>query len=159
MTEKLVVVANDPVKGTDKHHVAGTDKGGNPYAGTGDYAYEGGVTGGLSAFVRIGGKAVALVSSTSSLPSEQTAAGGKHDAKQGSGFLPPTADATTLAFLPTDLPVGAGTPNARAGSGVLTVGGTKVLLSGDAYDTCGPVKTPAGSTVTAKGQDFVTCSE
>jgi hypothetical protein len=167
---KLVIVEDDPVQGTDKHNVSG--KGPNPkpppapsivsYSGVGDFSYVGRITSGLSDFVRIGGQPVALVTSQSSLDTGQdTPPAGKHSGPAGSSFVPdPTSEAPTpieetLSITDT---ISTGVPNAGAGSALLTVGGVKVLLDNDKIDTCSAVGALAGSTVTAEGQDFVTCS-
>ena len=148
---KLIVVQGDTVKGTDTHTVSGMTASPPPpviYAGTGSYKYDGKMTDSLSTFVKIGGKPLAVVSSQSSLNSP-------HIATAGSEFKPPTANPATLSFSP---PVaGTGVPNAAAGSALLTIGGTKVLLDGDKIDTCDGTGS-ANSTVTAVGQAFVTCS-
>ncbi|MFG1643357.1 hypothetical protein ACGFMK_23935 [Amycolatopsis sp. NPDC049252] len=154
---KLVVVEGDPVTGNDIHHVSGTDSQGHPYLGTGKFAYNGSVTARLSDFVSIGGTPVALVASGSSLGSAETATGG-HGPLSGSEFSAPgPAPNSPVTFL--DVPLGAGAPSSGAGSGLLTVGGVKVLLDGDGFDTCGPAPTTAASSVAAQGQDFVTCTE
>lgn len=169
---KLVTVQGDPVQGTDKHNVSGV--GPNPaappptlpYTGVGEFQYNGTVTGRLSDFVRIAGRLVALVTSQSSLdPGQDAPPVGKHSGPAGSGFV---AGATSQALTPipagppplsiTD-DIGTGVPNAGAGSALLTVNGVKVLLDTDKIDTCSGIGAPAGSTVTAQGQDFVTCSE
>ncbi|MEV7323500.1 hypothetical protein [Streptomyces sp. NPDC093970] len=164
----LLVVKGDPVRGTDRHHVQGL--GPNPapppptapYTGTGDYAYRGSVTEALSTFVTIGGQPVALVTSRSGLDPGEDAPGGGHAGPAGGDFVPGPG---TVAVTPipatlqiTDTPLGTGVPNSAAGSALLTVGGVRVLLDGDAVDTCDGLGTPAGSTVAAHGQDFVTCS-
>jgi len=43
---RLVIVENDPVRGTDTHNVTGVDSSAppNPYTGTGDFDYEGAMT-------------------------------------------------------------------------------------------------------------------
>lgn len=164
---KLVVVEGDPVSGTDTHNVTG--QGPNPaappplapFAGTGDYKYNGAVTDRLSDFVTIAGTPVALVTSQSSLNPGETAPGGGHEGMSGKNFVP--APGVTVA-MPTgqiqivDSPLGTGVPNSGAGSALLTVDGTRVLLDGDKIDTCSGVGTPADSSVAARGQDFVTCS-
>ncbi|MGW2826957.1 hypothetical protein ACWC24_39190 [Streptomyces sp. NPDC001443] len=165
---KLLVVKGDPVRGTDRHHVQG--QGPNPaappptapYAGIGDYAYRGSVTEALSTFVTVEGRPVALVTSRSGLDPGEDAPGGGHAGPSGGNFAPGPG---TVALTPTpatlqitDTPLGTGVPNSAAGSALLTVDGTRVLLDGDAVDTCSGLGTPAGSTVTARGQDFVTCS-
>ncbi|MGH3901419.1 MAG: hypothetical protein ACRDTA_24830 [Pseudonocardiaceae bacterium] len=166
----LIVVENDPVAGTDTHNVSGLGPNPGappptlPYSGVGDYAYAGKVTDALSDFVRIGGQPVTLVTSQSSLdPGQDAPPAGKHSGPQGDNFVAgetsqatqPTPDTLSI----TDTPFGSGVPSAGAGSGLLTVNGVKVLLDGDTIDTCSGVGGLAGSTVTASGQDFVTCSE
>lgn len=157
---KLVIVENDPVRGIDTHNVKGSDTSTppNPYAGTGDFDYDGAMTDRLIDFIRIAGRAVAVVSSGSTLnPGQDAPPAGKHSGPMGSNFTPaaPAPNPGTLAI--TDAPLGAGVPNAGAGSAVLTVNGAKVLLDADKIDTCSGVGATAGSTVTATGQDFVTC--
>lgn len=166
---KLVIVKNDPVRGSDKHNVSGV--GPNPaappptlpYNGIGDFSYVGRITDGLSDFMRIGDQPVAVVTSQSSLDSGQdTPPAGKHSGPAGSNFAPgPASQATTpteATLMITDT-IGTGVPNAAAGSELVTVGGDNLLLDGDKIDTCSGVGAKAGSTVTAKGQSFVTCSE
>lgn len=155
---KPLVVKGDPVDGTDTHNVTGSTSSNppTPFSGTGDYAYKGEVKGGVSDFVTVGGKALAVVSSTSSLRTEGTT---DHEAPAGSSFKPdsPPPSPETLTFVPPD-GVGTGKPSEDAGSALLTVGGVKVLLDGDAFDTCGIPGGTKSSTVTAKQQGFVTCS-
>jgi hypothetical protein len=164
---KLVVVEKDPVTGTDTHNVKGDATNPAPppptvpFVGTGDYDYQGAITDELSDFVTVGGRPVALVSSRSTLdPGQDAPPAGKHSGPQGKNFLPvPPAPQPVPVTLSIQDSVGTGTPNSGAGSGVLTVGGVKVLLDADAIDTCSGVGGLAGSTVAASGQDFVTCSE
>ncbi len=158
---RLVIVENDPVRGTDTHNVSGSTKNPPPphYTGTGDFDYDGAMTERLVDFVRIGGAAVAVVSSGSTLNTgEDVAPLGKHAGPAGSNFIPaaPAPAPETLVII--DAPLGAGEPNAGAGSALLTVDGVPVMLDGDDIDTCSGVGAPAGSTVTATGQDFVSCS-
>ncbi|MFG2937620.1 hypothetical protein [Streptomyces sp. NPDC048282] len=166
---QLLVVEGDPVRGTDQHNVQGL--GPNPgappptalYVGIGDFAYKGSVTEALSTFVTIEGTPVALVTSRSGLDPGEDAPGGGHVGKSGSGFVPGKG---TVALTPnvddtlqiTDTPLGTGVPNSAAGNALLTVDGVRVLLDGDAIDTCSGLGRPADSTVSARGQDFVTCS-
>lgn len=165
---KLVVVQGDPVQGTDKHNVKGL--GPNPapspptanYAGIGSFQYIGSMTDSLSNFVTFGGKPAALVFSKSSLnPGEDLAPAGSHSGPAGSGF---TAGPGSIATTPTAITlsitdsIGTGVPNAAAGSALLTIGGTKVLLDGDKIDTCDGTGAKANSTVTSAGQSFVRCS-
>jgi hypothetical protein len=165
---QLLVVKGDPVKGTDQHHVKGL--GPNPaappptapYAGIGDYPYRGAVKEALSTFVTIAGTPVALVTSRSGLDPGEDAPGGGHAGPSGGNFVP---GPDTVALTPTpatlqitDKPLGTGVPNSAAGNALLTVGGVRVLLDGDAIDTCSGLGKPADSTVTGRGQDFVTCS-
>ncbi|GIH14144.1 hypothetical protein [Rugosimonospora africana] len=157
---KLVVVKGDPVSGTDKHNVSGQTSTSPPvaYTGVGDYTYTGSITDALSDFVTIGGVPVALLTSHSSLdPGEDAPPTGGHSGPTGSNLVPAGANPISLSI--TDSPLGTGVPNAGAGSGVLTVGGVKVLLDADKIDTCSGVPAPGKSTVTASGQSFVTCSE
>jgi uncharacterized Zn-binding protein involved in type VI secretion len=161
---KLVVVKSDAVQGTDTHNVSGNATNPAappptvPYTGTGRFQYLGSMTDGLSSFVKIGGKPVALVTSESSLnPGESSPPGGHHSGPQGSSFVPPTPAPIPLSLSITD-PIGTGVPNSGAGSAVLTIGGVKVLLDGDKIDTCDGAGGKANSTVTASGQAFVKCS-
>lgn len=159
---KLVVVKGDPVRGTDKHNVTGiADTPSTPppaYAGIGSFEYKGAMTDELSDFVTIDGVPVALVTSSSSLDPGETDTG-KHVGMNGSGFVPaspgPLLD-KTLSIIDV---IGTGIPNAGAGSGVLTVNGVKALLDTDKIDTCSGVGALAGSSTTAQGQSFVSCSE
>jgi hypothetical protein len=160
---KLVVVKGDPVSGTDKHNVAGqaTNPGPPPptvpYTGIADFAYNGAMTDALSDWVSIGGVPVALVSSHSSLNAGEAAPpAGKHSGPQGGNFVPPAPTPVAVSLSITDSPLGTGVPNAGAGSALLTVGGVRVLLDADKIDTCSGVGAPAGSTVAANGQSFVT---
>jgi uncharacterized Zn-binding protein involved in type VI secretion len=161
---KMVVVQGDAVHGTDKHKVKGdaTNPGAPPptvpYVGVGSYTYTGKMIDALSTFVQIGGKAVALVTSKSSLnPGETVPPTGGHSGPAGSGFVPPTPVPIALTLSITDS-IGTGIPNAAAGSALLTIGGVKVLLEGDKIDTCDGLHVPANSTVIASGQSFVSCS-
>jgi hypothetical protein len=164
---RLVVLKGDPVNGTDTHNVTGTGPGQNsssdPFTGTGDYTYTGAITDRLSDFATVNGIPIALVTSGSSLdPGEATPPTGGHSGPKASKFTPakgcPVAapDPSTTAVI-TDA-VGPGTPNSGAGSALLTVGGTKVLLDSDAIDTCSGTGQKADSKVTAQGQELVTCS-
>ncbi len=158
---KLVIVENDPVRGTDTHNVVGSDTNAppNPYAGTGDFDYDGAITERLVDFVRIAGTAVAVVSSGSTLDAGQDVPpAGKHSGPMGSNFAPPSPPPNKVTLAITDAPLGIGEPNAGAGSALLTVDGVRVLLDGDEIDTCNGVGAKAGSTVTATAQGFVTCS-
>lgn len=152
---KLVVVQGDAVQGTDTHTVTGPlPPPGGVYAGTAQYQYVGSITDQLSAFVKVGGKPVALVTSMSSL---KPGADGGHVAALGKKFAPsaPIPTPANVVLLPAI--VGVGVPNSGAGSAVLTVGGIKVLLDSDKIDTCDGFGS-ANSTVTAAGQSFVSCS-
>jgi len=161
---KLIVVEQDPVKGTDKHMVAGNATNPAappptvPYSGVGDFDYDGKMTDGLSDFVKIGGKPVALKNSKSSLnPGESAPPSGKHSGPLGKNFTPPTPVPIASTLSITDS-VGTGTPSASSGSAFLQIGGTAVLLDGDKIDTCDGMGIPMNSTVTASGQAFVSCS-
>jgi len=159
----LVVVKDDIVKGTDTHAVSGMTLVKPPvaYGGTGPYKYDGKMTDSLSTFVKIGGMAVAIVTSKSSLNPGETAPPGKHSGPKGSSFV---AGPGSVAAAPTPETVsitdviGTGVPNAAAGSALLTIDGTKVLLDGDKIDTCDVPGGTGNSTVTASGQTFMTCS-
>ncbi|MFF1380463.1 hypothetical protein [Streptomyces sp. NPDC058308] len=160
---KSIAVKGDSVRGTDTHKVSGTlENGTTPYVGLGKYAYQGSITKGLSDFVRINGVPVALVTSGSTLDAGQTAPGpppGGHAGPAGSDFVPaaPKPLATSLSIL--DIPLGGGTPGASAGSGLLTIGGVKVLLDKDVIDTCSGLPTPGESKVSAQQQSLVACSQ
>jgi hypothetical protein len=160
---KLVVVKGDAVSGTDQHNVAGqaTNPAAPPptvpYTGVADFAYNGAMTDALSDSVTIGGVPVALVTSKSSLnPGEAAPPAGKHSGPQGGNFVPPAPVPVAASLSITDAPLGTGVPNAGAGSALLTVGGVKVLLDADKIDTCSGIGVPAGSSVAARGQSFVT---
>ena len=152
------MVKGDPVDGKDTHVVAGstTSSPPTPYSGTGKYTYGGEVVDGFSGFVTIGGTPLAVVTSASRL---RAAGATDHSAPKGSGFVPPTPPpaAATLTFVPPT-GVGAGRPSSGVGSRLLTVAGTKALLDGDAFDTCGIPGGRRSCTVAAEGQGFVTCS-
>ncbi len=158
---KLVVVKGDAVQGTDTHNVKGNatpPPPGAQYVGVGSYKYNGKMTDGLSTFVTVNGKPVALVSSKSSLNPGETAPGGGHNGASGKDFVPPSpAPVLDPTLLILD-PIGTGVPNAGAGSAVLTIGGVKVLLDSDKIDTCDGLNAKGNSTVTASGQSFVKCS-
>lgn len=157
---KLLIVKGDPVKGTDKHNVSGKTSTNPPVdsAWVGEFEYDGTMTGGLSDFVTVDGVAVATVASRSSLDSAQTTAPtGKHSGPMGSNFLPPAPPPLPVSLSISD-PVGTGVPTGGAGSAVLTINGVKALLDADEIDSCSGLNLPAGSTVTAEGQDFVTAS-
>ena len=156
-----LVVEGDKVDGTDVHGVEGKvtpppPATPTPYSGTAEYDYHGAVTGGLSDFVTVGGKPLAVVTSSSTLTEAGKTA---HAASTGSTFIPaaPAPNPSTLAFLPPTV-VGAGKPSGTAGSALLTVGGAAALLDGDAFDTCEIPGGKESSIVTASGQDLVTCS-
>jgi uncharacterized Zn-binding protein involved in type VI secretion len=161
---KLVAVEGDSVKGTDKHNVSGTATNPSPppptvpYQGIGSYQYVGEMTDNLSTFVKIDGKPVALITSKSSLNPGEAATGGGHSGAQGTGFVPPTPTPILDNLFNITDPIGTGVPNSAAGSALLTIGGTKVLLDGDKIDTCDGTGGTANSTVTAVGQSFVRCS-
>lgn len=165
---KLVVVEGDPVQGTDKHNVSGL--GPNPaappptanFVGIGSFQYVGSITDSLSSFVKVGGKPAALISSNSSLnPGQSAPPAGLHSGPAGSDFVPgagSVAQVPTTATLSITDTIGTGVPTSAAGSALLTIGGTKVLLDGDKIDTCDGLGAKANSTVTAAGQSFMRCS-
>jgi hypothetical protein len=161
----LVVVANDPVSGTDKHNVSGTMTNPSPpppsvpYMGIADFDYVGSMTDALTDFVRIDGAKLATVSSKSSLDPGETAPTGNHAAPAGSSFVPPLtlpSDSQTVSI--TDS-IGTGVPSATGGSAFVKAAGSAVLLDGDSIDTCDGLGIPMNSTVAADGQVFVSCSE
>jgi hypothetical protein len=155
---KLLAVEGDPVDGKDTHNVTGPSVSNPPVvtSWTGDYTYKGKLTDGLSDFVTVGGKPLALVTSGSELRAEGTV---DHTAARGGNFNPPSPPPNLgmLKFVPAT-GVGAGRPSQDAGSALLTVNGVKALLDGDSFNTCGIPGGSKSSTVTAKNQDFVTCS-
>lgn len=164
---KLVVINQDTVEGTDRHNVSGNATNPAsppgpptiPYAGVAEFDYVGKMTDDLSDFVTIGGEAVAIVDSKSSLdPGEDAPPAGKHSGPQGSNFLPPAPSPIAIS-LSIPEPVGDGTPSATAGSSFVSIGGAAILLDGDSIDTCDGLSIPMNSTVTAANQDFVSCSE
>ena len=162
---KLITVDGDKVEGTDKHNVSGLAQPPSTppptvnYTGVADFDYKGKMTDELSDFVNIGGKAVATVSSKSSLnPGEDTPAG-KHHGMQGSSFVPPGPNKPIEASMSITDPIGEGVPSSTAGSSFVNIGGDAVLLDGDKIDTCDGLSIPMNSTVTAQNQDFVSCSE
>lgn len=166
---KLVIVESDKVQGTDKHNVSGQatkpvppPPPTTPYTGVGSYEYDGKMTDALSTFVKIGGKAVALVTSKSSLnPGETAPPTGKHSGPAGSNLTPP-APPGILPIIAISLvindTIGTGVPNAAAGSALLTIDRVKVLLDNDKIDTCDGLGIPANSTVAASEQNLVKCS-
>ncbi len=160
---KRVVVQGDPVSGTDKHNVTGMATNPSPppatvpYTGVGEFAYHGAVTGQLSDLVSIGGTPVALVTSRSSLNAgEATPPDGNHSGPKGGNFKPTSPKPLPDTLSIKDSPLGTGVPNSGAGSALLTVNGTRVLLDGDQIDTCSGLGDKADSTVAAQGQNFVT---
>lgn len=156
---KLVAIGGDPVKGKDSHKVTGSTTSIPPavYTGIADFVYSGAVTEALSDLVRINGTSVALVTSRSTLdPGEALPPTGRHSGPQGTNFVPPAPAPNPLTLAVTDVPLGTGTPNSAAGSTLLTINGIKVLLDADPIDTCSGVGAVAGSSVTARGQNFVT---
>jgi hypothetical protein len=165
----LLVVKDDPVDGTDTHHVSGKANDvntGSPvdWSGTGSYPYAGAMTGALSDFVRIDGAPVALTTSESSLNAGETGPAGRHAGPNGSGFTPapaqtPTAPIPLPPTLKIDDEIGTGVPGSGAGSGFVKAGGTPVLLDGDPIDTCDGLSATGNSTVTAEKQAFVNVSE
>jgi hypothetical protein len=153
---KLVVVQGDAVQGKDTHTVTwvGPAPANTPASGNADFQYVGSITAMLSAFVKMGGQAVALATSQSSL--ESGAAGG-HLPVEAKNFQPPAPPPTPGSVMLVPPIVGVGKPNAASGSSLLTIGKVKVLLDGDKMDTCDNTGS-ANSTVTASGQTFVKCS-
>lgn len=155
---KAVIIADDPVTGKDKHNVAGLDStpppaGPKPYKGVGEFAYKGKMKTSLSSLVKIGGKAVAVRTSGSMLDP----APGDHIPVKGSNWQPtPAPNVATLQI--TD-PIGPGRPSAGSGSAFVKAGGSSLLLDGDRIDTCDGTGATGNSSVSAKGQQFVTCSE
>ncbi|MFJ4245048.1 hypothetical protein ACIP17_31115 [Streptomyces iakyrus] len=158
---KLIAVENDPVTGKDMHNVSGATTSNPPtaYTGLAEFAYSGVLTQGLSDLLRINDTPVALMTSRSTLPPiEMTPPVGRHSGPMGSNFVPPAPPPQPLTLVITDAVLGGGTPSATAGSALLTVNGVRVLLDGDAIDTCSGVGAPAGSKVSATLQNVVTCS-
>jgi uncharacterized Zn-binding protein involved in type VI secretion len=154
MMGKSIIVQGDRVQGSDEHEVAGTyttPSGSVQGTWKASYAYDGKVADGLSRFVRIAGRPVALRSSGCTLPPPG------HDATSptNKALLVPVPE-TLTAFVTQ--PDGKGLPSKGAGSAFVRVGGTAVLLDGDGFDTCGTTPGQGNSTVSAGGQDFVRCS-
>jgi uncharacterized Zn-binding protein involved in type VI secretion len=160
---KLIVVENDKVSGTDTHKITGTTKSPPlpvPYTGTGKYEYLGKMTQELSDFVKIDGKPVALKGSKSSLNPDQKTLSGKHNGSAGGSFDPPDMVDTKKPITITDIDgFGEGTPSAQSGSSFVTINNKAILLDGDKIDTCDGTGKKGNSTVTAAGQMFVSCSE
>jgi uncharacterized Zn-binding protein involved in type VI secretion len=162
----LIVVDGDKVEGTDKHNVSGTGTdpsipGSNSFSGIADFDYKGSITDGLSDFVSVGGKPVALLSSKSSLDPGETSVGGHAptSAKNIVVIPPPAIIPGTELVLSISDSIGTGIPSAGTGSTFVSIGGTAVLLDGDSIDTCDGLSIPMNSTVTSENQDFVSCSE
>ena len=147
-----IVVARDKVDGADKHQVNITVSG-NPAVGVGDYDYKGEVSTGLSDFVSVDGTFVGLVSSGSKLRSDGVSA----HAAPGATSVTPTPDGAPVSFV-VPAGVGDGVPSSGTGSPLFTVGGVKVLLDGDKFDTCGIATGIGKASVAASGQDWVTAA-
>jgi hypothetical protein len=163
MAPKKVVVKGDPVRGTDTHKVSGTATNQTPppptvpYTGTARFDYVGSMSEDLSDLLFINEVPVALKTSRSSLdPGEDVT--GKHAGPKGSGFVPPTPVPTTNTLSITDT-VGPGKPSASAGSAFVTVNGDKILLDGDAMDTCDVANAIGNSKVTSEKQSLVVVAE
>jgi hypothetical protein len=160
----LIVVQGDPVQGTDRHKVKGDATNPAPppptvtYVGVASFEYDGAITDLVSDFVTIDGTPVAVVTSHSTLNAGETGASGHHAGPAGSSFLPSAPVPIPSSISIVDSPIGTGVPGPGAGSGLLTVAGAKPLLDGDAIDTCGVPGGVGAATVTASGQDFVSCS-
>lgn len=165
----LIIVDGDPVTGTDTHNVSGnavdTSSGATvPWAGTGRYAYTGSMASALSGFVRIGGSAVAVSTSTSALDAgEDAGPTGGHSGPAGTQLAPGSAQPTTASVpIPASLaitdPIGTGTPGTGAGSGFVRIDGDPLLLDQDPIDTCDGAGNTGNSSVRAQGQDFVMAS-
>ena len=160
---RALIVENDPVRGTDTHNVSGSNTNAppDPYTGTGDYDYDGAMTERLIDFVtdRRDERSPWSPAGARCSTRTRTAAGGEGtQARRAATSRRRRRRRTPRRWSITDAPLGTGVPNAGAGSTLLTVDGVQVLLDGDDIDTCSGVGAPAGSTVTATGQDFVTCS-
>lgn len=162
----LIVVEGDKVEGTDKHNVSGTGTdtsipGPNSFTGIADFDYKGSMTDELSGFVNANGKAVAVISSKSSLDPGEDSVGGHAalSAKNITVIAPPTISPGTEVVTSITDSIGTGVPSAGTGSGFVKIGGEAVLLDGDSIDTCDGLSIPMNSTVTVENQDFVSCSE
>lgn len=165
----LLVVDGDPVSGTDTHNATGQaidSSSGSPVSwdGTGSYTYTGSMAEGLSGFVRIGGAAVAVTTSSSALDAgEDVPPAGGHSGPAGQGMTPVSTQPPTA---PTPIPIslsitdeiGTGTPGSGAGSGFVRVAGDPVLLDGDPIDTCDGTGATGNSSVAASTQSFVSAS-
>jgi hypothetical protein len=159
----LIVVDGDKVEGTDKHNISGSGydsaiPGTGTFTGIADFDYKGAMTDQLSDFVSIGGKAVALVTSQSSLdPGEDSAGGHAASSAKNITIIAPTTVASGTATSINDS-IGTGKPSAGTGSTFVKAGGTALLLDGDSIDTCDGLMIPMNSSITASEQDFVSCS-
>lgn len=162
----LIVVEGDKVEGTDKHNVSGTGTdpsipGPNSFTGFADFDYKGSMTDELSDFVNVNGKAVAVISSKSSLDPGEDSVGGHSplSAKNIVAVPPPTITPGTEQVISITDQIGEGVPSAGTGSGFVKIGGEAVLLDGDSIDTCDGMSIPMNSTVTVENQDYISCSE
>lgn len=162
----LIVVEGDKVEGTDKHNVSGTGTdpsipGPNSFTGFADFDYKGSMTDELSDFVNVNGKAVAVISSKSSLDPGEDSVGG-HSALSAKNIVavpPPVITPGTEQVISITDSIGTGVPSAGTGSGFVKIGGEAVLLDGDSIDTCDGMSIPMNSTVTVENQDYISCSE
>ena len=165
----LIVVEGDKVEGTDKHNVSGTGTmpaspspvPGTSFTGIADFDYKGSMTDELSDMVSIGGKAVALITSKSSLDPGEDSAGG-HAAISAKSIMPippPTITPGTEVVISITDSIGEGIPSSGTGSSFVKVEGDAILLDGESIDTCDGLSIPMNSSVTSENQDFVSCSE
>lgn len=162
----LIIVEGDKVEGTDKHNVSGTGTdpsipGPNSFSGIADFDYKGSMTDELSDMVKIGGKAVALVTSKSSLDPGEDSVGG-HAPTSAKNIVPkppPAITPGTETVIAITDSIGTGIPSSGTGSRFVNIGGNAVLFDGDSIDTCDGLSIPMNSTVTSANQDFVSCSE
>ncbi|MCP4414302.1 MAG: hypothetical protein GY808_17235 [Gammaproteobacteria bacterium] len=162
----LIVIDGDKVEGTDNHNVSGTGTlPGSPpvpltsFTGTADFDYKGSMTDELSDMVSISDKAVALVTSKSSLDPGEDSTGG-HAPISAKNIVPiPTMMTNTEVVSSITESIGTGIPSSDMGSSFVKIDGDGVLFDGDSIDTCDGSGGKGTSTVTAENQDFVSCSE
>lgn len=164
----LIIVEGDAVTGTDKHNVSGngtlpppppSGTPATPFTGIADFDYKGSMTDDLSDMVSIDGKAVALITSKSSLDPGEDSIGGHAPASAGNLVPIPLMMPNTEVVTAITDSIGTGIPSAGTGSSFVKVDGDAVLFDNDNIDTCDGLSIPMNSSVTADNQAFVSCSE
>jgi hypothetical protein len=165
----LIVTDGDKVEGTDKHNISGTGTmpatpspiPNTPFSGIAEFDYKGSMTDDLSDMVSIGDKAVALITSKSSLDLGEDSTGG-HAPISAKNIMPipppPITPGTEVVSSITDS-IGTGIPSSGTGSRFVKIDGDAVLFDGDKIDTCDGLGIPMNSNVTAENQSCVSCSE